>query len=250
MYTSKPASDFMKFSGNNLFHYTSFDSALKIISSNTLKFGLFENMNDIAEVKREYFTNIDIEEVELEMKKYKSISFTWDDSNKRGYEIDSLWGYYAQKGNGVCLVFDKSMLLNCLEEKSKAYHKSIEYLNNFSNSISLNGDNSKEVSKYIAKYVDDLFFTKSLDWKHEHEYRFLLYSSNEEETLFLRNSLLAIILCMPKLNEIEDSLEYKILSKLIDLPILHYKTCLGEKELYWKEHKLYPVLGRDYNIDI
>ena len=100
-------------------------------------------MNDVAEVKREYFTNIDIEEVELEMKKYKSISFTWDDSNKRGYEIDSLWGYYAQKGNGVCLVFDKSMLLNCLEEKSKAYHKSIEYLNNFSNSISFNGDNSK-----------------------------------------------------------------------------------------------------------
>ena len=98
--------------------------------------------------------------------------------------------------------------------------------------------------------MDDLFFTKSLDWKHEQEYRFQLYSSNEEETLFLRISLLAIILCMPKLNEIEDSLEYKILSKLIELPILHYKTCLGEKGLYWKEQKLYPVLGRDYNIDI
>lgn len=250
MYTSKPASDFMKFSVNNLFHYTSFDSALKIISSNTLKFGLFENMNDVAEVKREYFTNIDIEEVEFEMKKYKSISFTWDDSNKRGYEIDSLWGYYAQKGNGVCLVFDKSILLTCLEEKSKSYHKRIEYLNNFSNAIPLNGNNKEEVSRYIAEHIDDLFFTKSLDWKHEHEYRFLLYSSNEEETLFLNNSLLAIILCMPKRDEIEDTLEYKILSKLIDLPILHYKTCLGEKGLFWEGQKLYPVLGRDYNIDI
>ena len=250
MDTNKPTLNFMTYNGEHLFHYTSFESALKIISSNTLRFGLFENMNDIAEVKREYFTNIDIEKVELEMKKYKSISFTWDDLNKRGYEIDSLWGYYAQKGNGVCLVFDKSILLTCLENKVKAYHKRIEYLNNYSNVIPLIGNNEEEVSKYISEHVDDLFFTKSVDWKHEHEYRFLLYSFNEEETLFLNNSLLAIILCMPKRDEIEDTLEYKILSKLIDLPILHYKTCLGEKGLFWEGQKLYPVLGRDYNIDI
>ena len=39
----------MIYTGNHLFHYTKFESALKILISGTLKFGDFKNMNDIAE---------------------------------------------------------------------------------------------------------------------------------------------------------------------------------------------------------
>lgn len=34
---------------NLLFHFTKFQSALKILTSNTLLFGTFDGMNDIAE---------------------------------------------------------------------------------------------------------------------------------------------------------------------------------------------------------
>lgn len=35
--------------GRLLFHYTSFESATKIISTNTLRLGAFDNMNDVSE---------------------------------------------------------------------------------------------------------------------------------------------------------------------------------------------------------
>lgn len=97
----KNAPNFMTYNGNHLFHYTTFLSAIKIIASKNILFGDFKNMNDISESRREVFNEIAI----VELCKYKSLSFTFDNSYKRGFEIGSLWGYYAEKGNGVCLVF-------------------------------------------------------------------------------------------------------------------------------------------------
>ena len=86
---------FMIYNGNHLFHYTSFEAALKICVSHTLRFGVFSNMNDIAEASRNIGGNIPIIDIEHELAKYKSISLTYDDSIKRGYSIDPLWGHYA-----------------------------------------------------------------------------------------------------------------------------------------------------------
>lgn len=58
-------------------------------------------MNDISESRREIFDEAAI----AELNKYKSLSFTLDKCGKRGFEIDSLWGYYAEKGNGACVSF-------------------------------------------------------------------------------------------------------------------------------------------------
>ena len=76
-------SNFMTYNGNHLFHYTSFLSALKILSSRTLLFGDFKSMNDIAESRRDVLNDIAISE----LNKYKSISFTADKRLKRGFEI-------------------------------------------------------------------------------------------------------------------------------------------------------------------
>jgi hypothetical protein len=46
---------FMIYTGEHLFHYTNFESALKIVATHSLKFGNFEDMNDIAEANREVF---------------------------------------------------------------------------------------------------------------------------------------------------------------------------------------------------
>ena len=41
--------NYMTYNGNHLFHFTSFSSSIRIISSNCLIFGDFKNMNDISE---------------------------------------------------------------------------------------------------------------------------------------------------------------------------------------------------------
>ena len=53
----------MTYNGNHLFHYTSFLSALKILSSRTLLFGDFKSMNDIAESRRDVLNDIAISEL-------------------------------------------------------------------------------------------------------------------------------------------------------------------------------------------
>ena len=99
--------NYMTFNGNLLFHYTKFDSVLKIISTKKLLFGDFLKMNDISESCREVFNEL----AEDELRKFQSLSFTFDKRSKRAFEIDSLWGYYAEKGNGACLVFDRNRII-------------------------------------------------------------------------------------------------------------------------------------------
>lgn len=106
--------NFMTYNGKHLFHYTSFLSALKIILSEKLLFGDFKGMNDISESRREVFDDVAI----VELNRYKSISFTKDKREKRGFEIDSLWGYYSEKGKGVCLVFNKAKLIMQLRKQN------------------------------------------------------------------------------------------------------------------------------------
>ena len=108
---------FMVHTGKHVFHFTKFESALRIIASKSLKFGRFENMNDIAEAKRDVYGMISADIINAELSKYQSISLTLDDPSHRGFKIDPLWGHYAQGGNGVCLVFDKDKLLQKVNEQ-------------------------------------------------------------------------------------------------------------------------------------
>ena len=129
---------FMVYSGKHVFHFTKFESALRIIATQSLKFGRFENMNDIAEVKRDVYGMITADTISKELSNYQSISLTLDKSpSHRGFYIDPLWGHYAQGGNGVCFVFDKDKLSQMIIEQfgEKAKIAPIKYLSNFSNAI-------------------------------------------------------------------------------------------------------------------
>lgn len=238
--------NFMTYNGNMLFHYTRFESALKIITTKHLLFGDFSNMNDISESYREVFNNL----AEEELRKYKSLSFTFDTRSKRAFEIDSLWGYYAEKGNGVCFVFDKKELFNEFNH-IKSFHRrgKIHYLRNFTNALFLSANTRCEAIKEIEAKYRDIFFTKSLDWAKENEYRFLV--RNEELSpsyLNIGNALIAVIICLPLQNKVEDSYEYKILKKITTVPILYYHTSLGNKNLDDIESGklLWPLPNVDY----
>lgn len=244
---------FMTYSGKHVFHFTRFDSALRILATKSLKFGRFENMNDIAEVKRDIYGMITADTINKELSKYQSISLTLDKPSHRGFYIDPLWGHYAQEGNGVCLVFDIDKLSQkVIEQFGKvATIAKIRYSSRHSNAVFTKGDSLMEVEKYIKHNLKSVFFTKSLDWKYEQELRILI---KEDETndkyLYWDDALVAVILCLPKIYDYKESPEFKILkSMLSDKPILNYTTSLGNKELLdEKGKKVCDIPGKDLQI--
>ena len=245
---------FMIYSGKHVFHFTKFESALRIIATQSLKFGRFENMNDIAEVKRDVYGMIPADTISKELSNYQSISLTLDKSpSHRGFYIDPLWGHYAQGGNGVCFVFDKDKLSQKVIEQfgEKAKIAPIQYLSNFSNAIFTDGDSKEAVEKYIEDNIEDIFFTKSLDWKYEQELRVLIKGYDKDEKLhYGEDTLIAVILCLPKVVKYIESPEFKILkSMLADTPILNYTTSIGNKMLIDENGKLVcDIPGEDLHI--
>lgn len=244
--------NFMTYKGNLLFHYTKFEAALKIVSSKKIRFGCFDGMNDIAEVKRDVISNIDESSIQELLKEYQSISFTLDNQIKRGFEIDSLWGYYADRGNGVCLAFYKKTIETHFKkqfENDRIYLGPIEYLKDYTNLVHFEDCSIEELENSINKRIKDIFYTKSVDWTHEQEYRFVVKRKGFVE-LMIENSLKALILCMPKCDTLAESIEYKILKRICDdIPILHYTTNLGNKELRKDGELLYPIYGIDSVLD-
>lgn len=107
-----------------LYHFTTFDTALKIIESNRLRFGRLSNMNDIHEADKIMFIDANgqainkfpsevLDALHDEVYKYRQISLTADDraDDKEGFDLHQMWGLYADKGEGVCLVFDRKELV-------------------------------------------------------------------------------------------------------------------------------------------
>lgn len=141
----------MIYTGNHLFHYTTFESALKIIVSGVLKFGDFKNMNDIAEAYREVFGMAEDSIIYKILAEYQSICLTQDNPSRRGFSIDSLWGHYAQKGSGVCLVFDKKKLKAQLKTQlgQNAKMAKINYVSNHVGTVFTDGYTEDEVRQYI-----------------------------------------------------------------------------------------------------
>ena len=240
--------NYMTYNGSLLFHYTKFESALKIITTKRLLFGDFSKMNDISESCREVFNEL----AEEELKKYQSLSFTIDKKGKRAFEIDSLWGYYAEKGNGVCLAFDKKKIFNEFNHFNTFHRRGrIHYLRSFTNAIFLSAKTKSEVVKEIENKYEDIFFTKSLDWTIENEYRLLTKSENSTLVhLSIEDALVAVIICLPLQKKIEDSYEYHLLKKVTSLPLLHYHTSLGNKDLVdiASGKTLWPLYGVDYRL--
>ena len=206
----------MTYNGNHIFHYTTFDAAIKIIASGRLRFNPFKNMNDIAEVKRDYYVNCDLSIVEDLLSEYKSISLTTDTGFcDRGFAIDALWGYYAEKGNGACLIFDKTKLIEKYRSgyACKGIPKSlnISYLDNFTNSLNFEGSSPDMIKEEIQHNIQDIFYTKDCCWSHEKEVRLLTIDANY---LPIETSLLGVILCLPKASNCESTEEYNIMNNL------------------------------------
>lgn len=261
-----------------LYHFTSFDTALKIIESNRLRFGRLNNMNDLHENDKISFVDANgqpinefpsetLDSLHDEIYKYRQISLTSEDkpSDNLGFNLHQMWGLYADKGEGVCLVFDKDELEKGfsagIQHQRVSYDKTVDsYYISFSN-------NPNEVVAEVKKNADVLFFHKRIEWEHEQEYRILHRCplSTREEYLLLGHALKFVILSS-KLQSVDEVLYFKKIKEIKEkvenaekarcigiagrIPILIYGNGLfdyslvtddGEEEI-WNSTEGYDVL--------
>ena len=194
-----------------LYHYTSFDSFVKIWLSKSLRFSPVSNVNDIQEKIIEASIS-NPEQFELAKsfiairKSFKQVSFTMDyDSYLKGCMSPMMWGLYADKTKGVCIELDYNKILfphNCL--KGIVRYKAI--LNKY-NGISPDVKTESDLIRFIIKHQKELFFTKNKCWSGENEYRVL---SKEDDYLNIEDAISAVYLAA------EDSPDLAFVRKLVN----------------------------------
>ena len=195
-----------------LYHYTKFDTAIEILKSNSLRFGRLCNMNDIHENDKLSYVDIKgtpinsfpsdvLDAIYCEMEKYRQISLTADDDqqDKLGFDLHQMWGLYADKGQGVCLVFDKNILFNkfdAIDCQKIDCHKKVSYDNTIESFYISIFQDPQSVQQDIQNQIEKIFFHKRKEWEHEQEYRFVKYCPNlkKEEYLDYGDALKFIIL--------------------------------------------------------
>ena len=202
-----------------LYHFTKFDTALKILESNRLRFGRLDNMNDIHENDKIEFVGPNNQQINEfpsevldalhdEIYKYRQISLTTEGQpgDNLGFNLHQMWGIYADKGEGVCLVFDKKELEKSHDMKNinlgRVNYDDTKKLESFFISDS---KNPEEVLDEIKKHIPDIYFHKRKEWEHEQEYRLIKRCPNaaKEEYLLLGHALKFIILSS-KLRNIDE----------------------------------------------
>lgn len=219
-----------------LYHYTKFDACIKIFLSGTLLFNKLKDMNDINELYRPlFFKEMDDIDKKFNIEKdYQQLSFTIN-GRKKGFDIPAMWGHYGDKGNGVCLVFNKEHLLNNLPAEVKRYGE-ICYTDVYSPDLHIEKD--KEDQPVPSEQLKEVFFKKTWDWSYEQEFRIIAYSPNYESRLKLEisNSLVAIIthnfIDIKKGDNFTSSSYFNMLTKLFPKEkILNYNMFLDERNL-------------------
>ena len=172
-----------------LYHYTSLDTGNKIIWFQRLRMSRQSKMNDINESDRRLFSfECVIDDVENEMNNFFQSSFTFDNGRTSGFSIPAMWAHYAQKGGGMCLVFNKQKLLSKINGEF-IRHGCIDYAKQYDSSIIVE-NNPQE---YITKNYEEIFFTKSDDWSYEREYRIICRSEKALVEFDITDCIMAVI---------------------------------------------------------
>jgi len=173
-----------------MYHYTSFESFLKIWANKELKFSSSFGVGDINEVSKFYWSEhrphefTDTELLRKEVESYKQISLTKESKNLyMSCMLPVMWGQYGGKGKGVCLRID----LSKINFTSNIYRGDVKY----KDSIKPITYNNSELTEFIIKNQQNLFFQKTEDWKYENEYRIV---SKDKKNLDISNAIQEIII--------------------------------------------------------
>lgn len=188
----------------SLFHYTKFESFLKILETMTLRSSPLCKMNDLNEAD---LSGIDwsrhflfINDAQNYIRTQCSvISFT------QNYEIGSvcreganhpaMWAHYADNSEGVCIVLHKDAIIeNNSDRLKEVFYKleKVDYTCNHAPEIDIIPEDYSNASDIVRKHYKELFFKKDVDWEKEDEVRFLVESP--EFYLNIKDSIMYIVL--------------------------------------------------------
>lgn len=231
---------------SKLYHFTSFDAACDIIETRKLRFGKMSRMNDLIESNRivygRIFTN-NLSDKELfaeaELSRYRQLSFTQDGERDGfyylGFDLHNLWGLYAEKGYGACLVFDK----NRLQLEAEDFPNVVNYANFIPADYEFKNKSKAGIRSEIWRRKDEIFFYKRKEWEYEQGFRVIRRAKNEkiDEYLDVSNSLSFVIISkdetVEKGESIWDGINYYILNHLKNkVPVLSYEYDLDWYTLY------------------
>lgn len=183
----------------NLYHYTSFDTFVKIWLSGKLRFGEVQNVNDIQEYGRpicsenpQHFAIIlKFDELRL---KYKQISLAMDYEEMQGCMSTLMWAYYANNSNGVCIKIDSDKI-----DFSDCLHGPVSYSTK-QGGIELDKkiSTTRHLRNFIVEKKEDIFFTKYANWDRENEYRIV---SDKLDFLDISEAITGIFLTSYKSDE-------------------------------------------------
>jgi hypothetical protein len=160
----------------------------------------------------------------------------------RGWSKPRMWAQYAAsptaegriKGHtGVCLVFDRQKLDQAICRKfgfySRIYRGDVNYLNrsvvhDWAGDFTINIDVLEQLGfeqyakNHFHTFVKRLFFEKMLDWRDEHEFRWIIADNGPDDVFVEISSSLAGIVYGDDTNEADT----KVMLELThDLPIQH-----------------------------
>lgn len=209
-----------------LYHFTSFDTFVKIWLTKKLRFSPTKNVNDVLEAR----TSVSLYNMQQQplmyaffdcKERYKQISLTMDyDSYMYGCMAPMMWGYYADKRKGVCIQLD----FDKLNLSKKLLHGPVRYVKVLQHSVYLDPKikSINDLDKFIRKNKRTIFFTKDRSWAGENEYRIL---SNTEEYLDISDAITCIYLT--EYDSVECLLVEKLVNGSVPVQCLRYVSHKG-----------------------
>ena len=152
-----------------LYHYTSFETFVKIWLTKQLRFSAPEGVNDMMELSESIHPlseNVCMIFAYKDMRsKYKQISLSMNnDSYIKGCMSAMMWGHYGDKRRGVCIEFDYAkMPLN----QKDMFHAPVKYKNVLHKDIYLsNGLKTiTDIENYIITHRQEIILTKQIYFK-------------------------------------------------------------------------------------
>lgn len=215
-----------------LYHYTSFDSFVKIWLSKKLLFSNVSYVNDLYEsnfsMRMHSLNSLKYSDEFRECrKKYKQVSLTMRyDSYLDGDMSLAMWGIYGKSGKGVCIELD----YNKLNLKGLVFGN-IFYEDPLPLPPSLDEICSEvQIDDFILKYQKQLLFTKHKSWQFENEFKILKRDCQENEGVDIRHAITAITVAKWKEPEAQFVLQLLENETEIAVNYLHtdYRIDLGQ----------------------
>lgn len=173
-----------------LFHFTKFESFLKILEDMTLLPSSFGNLNDMNEgnvnnmnMNNNFLVMYNAEKYIKDRCRILSFSQNYDIGGfgQEGTNHPAMWAHYAENSNGVCIVLDKDAFVKKNKEVlGKHFYKFEDIVYDIFNTPNDEVINYKANTpeEFIMNNWKALFFMKHKDWENEDEHRLFIMDYN------------------------------------------------------------------------